>query len=261
MAAPAASSAPAAPTAAPAPAALARLPGTPDASSDGTYVFSAAGIELVVDPRRDGNAVRLSLEGKNVLASPAPGTTTYAAEVQGSSLLLKSPDGALSKRYRLDIGRRAVEISYSLNNATSEPWQGQVSEAHELSLSSGLTFFPNPPQQPLVWFVHQPLRAAPVVKATVGAGQSWIASVLEDVLFVRVYPNPSPTALTLASQYDAKTRERPWLETLAQSSTFELPPGTFATWNVRWLLRRLPSSITVRPGNPELVGFVKGVIQ
>lgn len=230
-------------------------------AADGSYLFVGAGIELVVDPKHEGNAVRLSLDGKNVLAAALGAETSYAAEIQGSTLLLKSPDGTLSKRYRLDTGRRSVEVSFTLSNTSTETTHQRASETHAVALSSGLSFFPNPPQQPLVWLQHQPPHAAPPQQATLSAGQSWVASAGDGVLFVKAYPDPSPTSLMVTSPYDAKTKQRPWLELGAQSSSFELPPGTFATWNVRWLLRHLPAGLALRAGNPELVGFVKGVIQ
>jgi hypothetical protein len=249
------------PTLPPVASALPRLPGTPEMAPDGTYVFVGAGIELVVDPKREGNAARLSLDGKNVLAAPGGAETPYAAEIQGSTLLLKSPDGTRSLRYRLDTGRRSVEVSFTLSNTTSEVAHGRATESHAIALPGGLTFFPNPPQQPLVWLPHQPPRSAPPLQTTLSAGQAWVANVGDGVLFVKAYADPSPTSLTITSAYDAKTKQRPWLEVGAQSSSFELPPGTFATWNVRWLLRHIPATIAPRAGNPELVGFVKGVIQ
>ncbi|HVY26596.1 MAG TPA: hypothetical protein VHB79_08575 [Polyangiaceae bacterium] len=237
------------------------MPGTPEIAADGTYVFVGAGIELVVDPKHEGNAVRLSLDGKNVLATAMGAESAYAAEVQGSTLLLKSPDGTLSKRYRLDTARRSVEVSFTLSNSSAETTHQHASEAHAVALGGGVSFFPNLPQQPLVWLQHQPPRAAPPLQATLSAGQSWVASAGDGILFVKAYPDPSPTSLTVTSPYDAKTKQRAWLELAAQSSSFELPPGTFATWNVRWLLRHVPAGLVLRAGNPELVGFVRGVIQ
>ena len=239
----------------------AKPPGTPELAADGLYVFSGGGLELLVDPKREGNAVRLTLDGKSALAVPVTAATVFSAEIQGNTLLLTSPDGTLSKRYRLDAGRRAIEVSYTLSNATSEVLHRQASEAHDVALAGGLTFFPNAPKQPFAWIAHQPPRTTASVTTTLSAGQSWVASAGDGLLFVKAYVDPSPTTLSVASSYDAKTQERPWLELSAQSASFELPPGTLATWNVRWLLRHLPPGLAVKPGNQELVGFVQGVIQ
>jgi hypothetical protein len=150
-----------------------RLPGTPDLQPDGSYLFTGGGLELLVDPKRSGRALRFALDGKNVLAGPELlpdgfGTTfwpspqsdwtwppppeidgqPYSAELEGSVLVLKSEASpklglAVIKRYRLDTARRSVEVAYTLVNTGDRPRKAAPWEIHRLPTAGGLTFYPS----------------------------------------------------------------------------------------------------------------------
>lgn len=150
-----------------------RLPGTPDLQPDGSYLFTGGGLELLVDPKRGGRALRFALDGKNVLAGPELlpdrfGTTfwpspqsdwtwppppefdakPYGAELEGSVLVLKSEPSAMLglsviKRYRLDTARRSVEVAYTLLNTGDRPRRVAPWEIHRLPKAGGLTFYPS----------------------------------------------------------------------------------------------------------------------
>jgi hypothetical protein len=246
------------------------LPGTPDLNKDGQYVFTGGGIELVVDPR-SGSAVRLSLDGKNALVAPDGRPDDFSAEIEGSSLVLKGSAGR-TKRFRLDTARRAVEISYSLTNATPAALHGSALDLHRVPSDDGLTFFPGTPKllpgstlklnvwQPVIWFSHEQAREPKTLEASVESSEGWVASVNEGLLLVKVCNDSSKPSISIASAYATETKQRPWVE-IGVHSAVELSPGASATSTVRLFLRKLPSGITVKPGNQELVGFVRGVIQ
>jgi hypothetical protein len=249
-----------------------RLPGTPELAKDGSYVFTGAGIELAVEPR-SGNASRLSLDGHGVLAAATPGPSEpFGAELEGSTLVLKNTSGTQFKRYRLDTARRAIEVTYTFVNATAEPLHLAASEVHRLASAGGLTFFPGEARlmpgatlklnvwQPLVWFSHDQNREPKTVEALIPSAEGWLATVREGVLLVKTFGDVNKSTIVARSAYDSETKQRPWVEVGAQTA-FELLPGASATWNVRWFLRKLPASVVTKSGNPELVGFVRGVIQ
>lgn len=256
-----------------APVAVARLPGTPELTKDGLYVFTGGGIELAVSPRHAGAALRLSLDGKNVLVAPTFGVPEpLSAELEGSTLVLKSSGGELTKRYRLDTARRVVEVTHTIVNLSADPARTAAADLHRVSASAGLTFFPGEQRllpgstlklnvwQPVVWFAHEQSREPRLVEAFVPAADSWVATVNDGVLFVKTFGEVTKATVVVRSAYDADTKQRPWVE-LGGRTAFELPPGASATWSVRWFLRRLPDGIAAKAGNPELLGFVRGVIQ
>jgi len=254
-----------------APVAVPRLPGTPDLSKDGLYVFTGGGIELWVDPH-SGSVVRLSLDGKNVLALPEASSDRYSAEVEGSTLILKGSAGGLTKRFRLDTARRSVELTRTLENTTTKPLQASTIDSFRIPSTAGLTFFPGAPKllpgstlklnvwQPVVWLQHDQVRDVATVEASVESSEGWVASVNDGVLLVEAFGDTPKPTIVIASAYDAKTKQRPWVEVGGRSG-FELAAGASATSNVRWFLRKLPAGIVAKPGNQELVGFVRGVIQ
>jgi hypothetical protein len=260
---------------APAPVAVSvpRLPGTPELAKDGSYVFSGGGIELAVAPRHAGAALRFSLDGKNVLAPPSFGVPEpLSAELEGSTLVLQSAGGELIKRYRLDTARRAVEVTYTVVNTSADVARPAVSDLHRVASGTGLTFFPGEQRllpgstlklnvwQPVTWFAHEQSREPKLVEAFVPAADSWVATVNDGLLLIKTFGDVTKATVVVKSAYDSDTKQRPWVE-LGERTAFELPPGASATWSIRWFLRKLPDAIVPKPGNPELLGFVKGVIQ
>lgn|GEM_PF-5452658 len=263
-----------------APSLVPRLPGTPDLTKEGLYSFAGGGLELVVDPR-SGSAVRLALDGKDALIAPATKPENYTPELEGSTLVLRaggpagtrpSADGGVTKRFRLDTARRSVEITYTLANSTSAPLHVSVAEVHRVASGAGLTFFPGTPKllpgstlklnvwQPIVWFAHDQAYEPKAVEATVESLEGWVASVNDGMVLIKVVTDASHAIVSIASAYDAATRRRPWVEVGTKSSV-EVSPRASATCNVRLFLRKLPPNLATKPGNQELVGFVRGIIQ
>lgn len=247
-----------------------RPPGTPDLTKEGLYVFSGGGLELTVDPH-SGSIVHLTLDGKSALAAPDAKPASYSAELEGSTLALKGADGAATKRFRLDSARRSVEITYTVTNGTAAPLRASLVDVHRVG-AAGLTFFPSSQKllpgstlqlnvwQPLVWFPHDQTREPKALEATVEGVEGWVASVSDGLLLVKVVSDTPHPVISIASPYDAATKQRPWVEVGTRAS-LELPPKASATWSVRLFVRRLPPKLAPKPSNQELLGFVRGVIQ
>jgi hypothetical protein len=229
-------------------------------TSDGLYSFTGGGIELLVDPAT-ASVARLSLDGKNALLPRGESAGKYSAELEGSTLVLKS--GPRAKRFRLDTARRSVELTYT---DTSEPAAAQgFHDVMRVPSGTGLTFFPGTPRllpdstlrlnvwQPVIWFAHDQAREPKTVEASVEGSEGWLATVSDGLALIKVCDGPKPI-IKLTSSYDATTKQRPWVELEQRSAG----GGALA---VRLFLRKLPPNLVVKPGNQELVGFVRGVIQ
>lgn len=307
---PAPATAPSAASSSPAPVSVPRLPGTPDLQPDGSYLFSGGGLELIVDPKRGGRAVRFSIEGKNALAGPEVSpesqassfwpspqsewswpppaeidSSPYSAELEGSVLVLKSEvstklELSVVKRYRLDTARRSVEVSYTLVNASERPRSWAPWEIHRVPSAGGLSFYPSAqklypqstlklnPGPPVTWFAHDQNRETKPVKAFADGAEGWLASARDGVLLIKSFSDTPETAhapgqgeIELYADYDVSSKLRRYVELAQQGPYAEIPAGGSTTWTVRWFLRKLPHTIALKPGNPELVGFVRGVIQ
>jgi len=158
--------------------------------------------------------VRLALADRELLASARaePSDTTFSAEILGERLLLKSAANAdglrVERSYRLDLPRRAFEVTVTLVNASAQARRVEPRAPELLRLEPGLDF---------------------------GARHDgWLAHVRSRVLCV-----------------EALEPERP---------ASELAPGALVSQTTRWHLRALPASIPAERSNPELVGFVKAVV-
>lgn len=252
------------------PVVVPRLPGTPHLTKEGLYSFAGGGLELTVDPR-SGKAVRLTLEGNDALLAPDPKPEDYAAELEGSSLVLKRADGGLSKRFRLDTARRSVEITYTVTNTTTATLHASVADFHRIASGAGLTFFAGTPKllpgstlklnvwQPVVWFSHDQAREPKAVTAAVDSAEGWVASVNDGLVLVKVSSETTGSVVSIAAAYDATTKQRPWVE-VGLTNSFELLPRASASCSMRLFLRKLPANLALKPGNQELVGFVRGII-
>ena len=254
------------------PVVVPRLPGTPDLTSEGLYVFSGGGIELAVDPT-NARVRRLALDGKNAVIPAADSPGNFTAELEGSTLVLKGALGQRTKRFRLDTARRSVEVTYTLTNETTETTRHTgLSDVYRVPSAGGLTFFPGAPQslvgstlklnvwQRMVWFSHDQAREPKALEASFDSTEGWVASVSDGLVLVTVFGETQKPFVKLASAYDATTKQRPWVE-IEQTAVVDLSPGSSMTTTVRLFLRKLPPSIAAKPGNQELVGFVRGIIQ
>lgn len=287
-----------------------RLPGTPDLQPDGSYLFAGGGLELVVDPKRSGRALRFALDGSNALAGPellADAFATsfwpspksdwawppppeidgkpYAAELEGSVLVLKgeaSPQLGLSviKRYRLDTARRSVEVAYTLVNTSDRPRRVAPWEIHRVPSAGGLTFYPSAQKlyphstlklnawSAITWFSHEQQREPKRVESFADGAEGWLAYTADGLLLVKSFGDtpeaahaPGHGEIEIHADYDAATRQHRYVELAQQGPYAELPAGGSSTWTVRWFLRKLPATISAKPGSRELVGFVRGVLQ
>jgi len=256
---------------APSGVAVPRLPGTPDLTKEGLYVFTGGGIELSVQPR-SGSIVRLALEGKEALLAPEPQPDAFSAELEGSTLVLKGAAGGLSKRFRLDTARRSVEVTYTVTNATAVSQRASVADLHRVPSATGLSFFPGAGKllpgstlklnvwQPVVWLAHDQIWEPKAVEASVDSSEGWVANVHNGLVLVKVVSDAARPLVSITAAYDAATKLRPFIE-IGERNSFDLPPGASAVCNVRLFVRKLPPNLVAKSGNQELVGFVRGVIQ
>jgi hypothetical protein len=250
------------------------------------------GVELVVDPRSGGRALRLSLNGTSLLvgtelAVEAPtadlDSRPYAARVEGTTLVLEgeaSPLGlALTKRYRLDGGQRSVHVSYALFNPGQQARRAAAWESLRVP-ALGVAFYPSTqrryPQStleldaapPISWFSPGENRALRSLKALADGSEGWLAYARDEVVLIRAFTDTPAERLPADqgeletfAEYDATTQRHRYVELTVRGPEVEIPPGASSNWSVRWLLRPLPPSVVARSGNPELAGFVRGVIQ
>lgn len=262
-AAPSASSAPR-----PAPTVLPRLPGSPELLSSGIYMFAHGDLEAGVDART-GQLVRFFLDGRPLLLADEHADSAVKSEIEGSSLVVGAGDA--SRRFRLDVMRRCLEVTDLLKNTTDKPLKLGPMLHHRVDAKGGLTFFTGAqlPGQPLKlvqskgvsWLVHEPSSNKIVTQGNVELSEAWIATVVGSTLVVETLVNAAKANANIAAAYDQASKSYQWVEIAEQLPMTWVEPGASISATFRLYARKLPPGIAIQAGNPELVGFVKGVIQ
>ena len=146
--------------------------------------------------------------------------------------------------------------------------------------NAGLLFFPTgqpsstqstlklDARSPVTWFTFDANRQTAPVKAYADGHGGWLAQVSDDLVLVRAFTDSEPGArapgeaeIEILADYDLTTKQHRYVEVGLQGPYVELAPGASSSWTVRWFLRRLPAGISIKAGNAELLGFVRGVVQ
>jgi hypothetical protein len=203
----------------------------------------------------------------------------WYVKVEQHALVLESevnPALGLSvkERVSLDGARGMAVLSYTLENHGSAPrkvapWQNSRTRAR------GLTFYPSStpttpeselklaPRDGIVWFLHDPDAIKKGEKSFGDGQEGWLAHVDGELLFVKVFPDVPPGAQApkegeIELYVDGAGR---FVEVEQQGAYVEIPAGGSSSWTVRWLLERLPKTVTASVGNPELVTHARALAE
>lgn len=297
--APAPSASAAAPKAAP--LIIPRLPGTPELTADGYRLAGGGlevllGKQLLWQVQSitlDGQSCLVPSDRLGVWAAAGSfeafdaahvaGRATYDVTVEGSTLLVQGgPEGGAfrsSKRYRLDTARRALEITFGFENTGSEPLQLTSEQYFRVPSAGSLVFAPITKGsegakgtlklhawQSLLWFAP----ASPIAAdqwGNVQASDGWLAAVSGRSLLAATFTDAPKGeqghTLTLTTNVGRPNASAPTTDELRVSvgGRLLLPPGAKLSFSTRWLVRQLPANIAIKPGNAELLGFARGVMQ
>lgn len=239
----------------------------PIPTSDGLYYFSTSGIELWVDPKQ-GRVARLAWLGRDVLGAEQPAGAPCDAETVDEELRLrpKAPGKGVTEwsSYRLNTSLSRIEVrraAYRVDSA-KETYRPR----HVLRVrGNGLTLFPSvekSPASPLLlgagalWLVHD---AASPTAVDAETSEAWIATVVDRLLLVRVLFDRVSKIEVLADIRPGNKQR--FVDVAVEPPSVELPPDLPSSDYEFWYVREVPESIKVVPGNPELVGFIKGIIE
>jgi hypothetical protein len=244
--------------------------------------FRVDGINILAEPSDDaysfGSTFWPSPQNWNWPPPKPIDVEPYRARVDGASLIAESgaaesPTLSVDKKFTVLPDRHAMRIDYSMKNEGQKPievapWENTRVRPH------GLTFYPagkkSYPKSELrlethagiSWFLHDPAKFKQGAKSYADGAEGWLAHVENDVILIKTFPDvpegaQAPEEGEVEIYVDGKGR---FVEVEQQGSYQRLAPGAEAAWPVIWFLRRLPSSIAAKPGNPALVEFVRQTI-
>jgi hypothetical protein len=178
------------------------------------------------------------------------------------------------KKFTPDLIKEGVLIEYTVKNEGAAP---QTLAPWEISrvFPGGITFysgasapvqhgtFPLLPTQDVggvTWYKHDPTVATQYKLFADGAG-GWLAHLAGDIVFVKSFADvPAAQQLPNEAEIEIYSNQK-YVEIEPQGPSATLAPGATLTWSVKWYVRKLPSPSMAALGNPDLVNFVKSLIQ
>lgn len=200
----------------------------------------------------------------------------YRAEVSGDVLALTSEAGATTgysvrKRFWTDARSGQVAIEYTLENQRATlpaaPWE--ISRVPK----EGIVFFPattpvlsqstlpSSDRDGVAW-IDIALAPPTDSKLFQDGSEGWIAYVARDLAFIKTFvdtegdqaaPGEAEIEVFVNGLYE-------YVE-IEQQGRYALPaPNAAASWQVNWMLRRLPPGIDASVGSAELVAWVREVV-
>lgn len=200
-------------------------------------------------------------------------TAAHRARVDGAVLELDSDVGAATgysvrKRFRADAARRLFSIEYTLENrravSPAAPWE--ISRVPK----EGFVFFasagPALPSSSLPSTVRDGVTWVDIAAAPAKDGklfqdgsEGWLAYVWRGLVFIKTFEDLSAEeAAPGEAEIEVFVKgDFPYVE-IEQQGRYALPPaGGASSWQVNWMLERLPAGVDARLGSTALVAWVR----
>jgi hypothetical protein len=211
-------------------------------------------------------------------------TACYEAATEGNVLVLSGPTVAsggiqglsITKRIAANAEAAAVCLEYQIHNHGNRARDVAAWEITRVPRAN-LHFFPEGPAGevkkfqdllPLAsagqvaWLQYDAARMDRDLLVGRHGSEGWLASVREDLLFIKRFPVVAPdrAAPGEAGILLFLSGESSYVELEPQSQSVPLPPRATLRWAVQWRLRRLPAALARTCGSTELVEFVRSVL-
>lgn len=208
---------------------------------------------------------------------------TSAGKIDSSKIVMTTPVDSKTqfsfvKKYSGSTKDNSITIEYYLNNTTTSPKQAGIWEVTRVK-SGGLVFFPKgtglasgglapllKENNGIYWMDYDSTKVKNTSnpKAFSDGTEGWIAHVSNSglVLIKQFIDAPSSSKAPNENEIEIFANNNNVYWTLEnQSSYTSIPAKGSKYWKMKWYLRQLPSNIKPTAGNPELVSFVKSIIQ
>ncbi|HEY5283701.1 MAG TPA: DUF4380 domain-containing protein [Polyangia bacterium] len=206
----------------------------------------------------------------------------YTASLNGGVLTVTSqPFAALAlavtKQFSVDASTGVVTIQYGLVNHGTQALSVAPWEITRVA-AGGLTFFPMGDGSPtkgmqdllnlqmssgVAWFAYDAAAIANDQKVFADGHEGWIAHAGGNLLLVKAFGD-TPAAQAAPGEAEIEIYAdagHSYIEVENQGAYVSVAPGATSTWTVRWFLRQLDASVSVKPGSAELLGVVRGLIK
>jgi hypothetical protein len=250
--------------------------------------FSLAGENILTGPEvvASGEGSLPNMYGSTFWTSPQSAwgwppeieidAAAHRANVSGDVLTLTSAAGAATgysvrKRFWTDAAKGHVSIEYTLENQRAAlpaaPWE--ISRVPKEGIVLFAAAAPALVQSNLpstfadgVAWVDIALAPAVDSKLFQDGSEGWIAYVYRDLAFIKTFADtPTDAAAPGEAEIEVFVNGLYDYVEIEQQGRYALPPaGGSASWQVDWILRRLPSGLDASLGSRELVAWVRELV-
>ncbi|APR85060.1 Hypothetical protein A7982_10409 [Minicystis rosea] len=185
---------------------------------------------------------------------------------------------SIEKSFAADFAKTSVVITYTIHNTGSAPCSVAPWEVTRVA-PGGLTFFPTGDKQftpggssPLpvdstadvTWFdsaAHPP--DGQQKKLNADGKEGWVAHVVGDLVFMKAFTDV-PSAAQASGEGEVEifaqtASEGGYIEVENQGPHVQIAPGASSTYEVRWIVRKLPAGVTAQVGSTALLDFVRSL--
>ena len=205
----------------------------------------------------------------------------YTVEVKNNAINMVSRKDAkfgfvFFKQISGDRRNKYFSIKYTITNKSDQvrnvaPWE--VTRVH----TKGLAFYPKGTGERrgnladfatdvngISWFKYEEDKLPATHNKFFDDGsEGWVAQVNGDLLFIKKFPEiDADKAAPAESEIEVYTNPgKSYVEIEQQGAYQKLQPGESLTWEVKWFLRKIPVTIDPVPGSPELVSYVRKILE
>jgi hypothetical protein len=200
----------------------------------------------------------------------------HRAEVDGDALRLSSEPGAstgyaVRKRFSADAARHDISVEYTLYNQSATlaaaPWEISRVPKQGLVLFAAVTpalaqsSLPSTLREGVAW-VDIALAPAVDSKLFQDGSEGWLAYIHRDLAFIKAFEDTSPAeAAPGEAEIEIFVSGLYEYVEIEQQGRYALPPvGGSSSWQVSWLLRRLPAGLDASLGSAALVAWVRSQV-
>jgi len=205
----------------------------------------------------------------------------YSGGIVGNTLSFTSAKDSmtgliLNKEYSINPEKNYITLKYTMENQSGKdqkvaPWE--ITRMYP----GGLTIYPSGDAAKTgdlakltkdtighTWFQYNANTIPSGVPKLFSDGkQGWLAQTTGDILFVKTFPDVPVNEISPAEgEIELYTNpDKSYIEVEQQGSYLNLANGTKRTWEVRWYLRKIPTTIEVKTGSKSLVDFINETLK
>ena len=189
----------------------------------------------------------------------------YQVSTINNSIYLKSQIDtktklSVSKTIQASENDTSFYITYTIINKDTVTQQYAPWEITRVP-PSGMSFFANSQEQNKIEWINLNEPCDKQSKVFYD-GSGWQAYLNKNILFIKTYDNIAPEeAAPKESEFQLYREKSLYVEIENQGKYEQITAGDSISWQVKWIVRKLPVNIKPEIDNPELVSYVKGFVQ